>query len=353
MKKSLVISTIATVLVVVVALTTATFAWFSTSSETSVQSSFTIGGTSSPVTIARWLPAEGETAGAYEGPLFEEWNLGTADSADYEFEYVAGSEGIVQNPGETPEDSYMPSAPIAAINPANFTANTGGTVDKDGLPGTEFVTGETTDGATTINTGTVRPVAVRFQLSAASFASTAVTASVTISVPNGASSTAAEYTAAQNARVYLAGRIQNSGAPSATNQNFTIATNYHYVSNRDAYATQPVEFTNTANAAFTGSTAEALYNAENNTDGIYLNESATEVIAVVDPSGISQYGGGSTSAAGNLVFCTTAGTFYDCVLYIWLDGTTAVDSAARGAFSVSVQFGGVDVVTVTSPGAGA
>ena len=85
MKKSLVISTIATVLVVVVALTTATFAWFSTSSETSVQSSFTIGGTSSPVTIARWLPAEGATAGAYEGPLFTEWNLGTADSADYEF----------------------------------------------------------------------------------------------------------------------------------------------------------------------------------------------------------------------------------------------------------------------------
>ena len=350
MKKSLVISTIATVLVVVVALTTATFAWFSTSSETSVQSSFTIGGTSSPVTIARWLPGEGGTAGAYEGPLFTEWNLGTADSADYEFVYATGNEGIVQVDGEYPADSYMPSAPIAEINPTYFAPNSGGTDNKDGLPGTEFVTGKTTDGATTINTNTVRPVAVRFQLSAASFASTAVTASVTISVPEEGATTA-DYEAAKNARVYLAGRIQNSGAPSATNQNFTIATNYNYVSNRDVYATQPVGFTKTANAAFTGSTAEALYDEVDNPDGIYLNDTATEVIAVVDPSGIDQYGGGSTSAAGNLVFCTTAGTFYDCVLYIWLDGTTADDSAGRGAFSVSVQFGGVDVGKVTSPGA--
>ena len=346
MKKSLVISTIATVLVVVVALTTATFAWFSTTSQTSIESSFTIGATNSPVTLARWLPGAGNASGAYEGPLSVEWALGTAEGANYEFAYVTGSEGIVQTPNGYPADSYMPSAPIAEINPANFTENSGGTVDKDGLPGTEFVTGSTTGGTTTINANNVRPVAVRFQLSASQFASTAVSVSVTISVP--ADAATADYTAAKNARVYLAGRIQNNGTAAPDNQTFTVATNYNYVSNKTQYATTAVEFTNTTGAANTGATAEAMY-SETNTDGIYLSTTETTVTAKIDPSKIDQYAGGSTSAAASAVFKTTAGTFYDCVLYIWLDGTSAVDSSARGAFEVDVQFGGIDATTAESP----
>lgn len=347
MKKSLVISTIATVLVVVVALTTATFAWFSTTSQTSIESSFTIGATNSPVTLARWLPGEGSVSGAYEGPLSVEWALGTAEGANYEFAYVTGSEGIVQTPNGYPADSYMPSAPIAEINPANFTENSGGTVDKDGLPGTEFVTGSTTGGTTTINANNVRPVAVRFQLSASQFASTAVSVSVTISVP--ADAATADYTAAKNARVYLAGRIQNDGTADPNNQEFTVATDYNYVSNKTQYATTSVAFTNTQDASYTGATAEAMYDSKNNTDGIFLSTTATEVIAKIDPSKIDQYAGGSTSAAASAVFKTTAGTFYDCVLYIWLDGTSAVDSSARGAFEVDVQFGGIDAATAQSP----
>ena len=345
MKKSLVISTIATVLVVVVALTTATFAWFSTTSQTSIESSFTIGATNSPVTLARWLPGAGAATGAYEGPLSVEWALGTADSTNYEFDYVEGSEGVVQTPGGYPADSYMPSAPLAAINPTTFVSESE-LADKDGLPGTEFVTGSTTGGVTTINANNVRPVAVRFQLSASQFASTAVSVSVTIRVPDDPAT--ADYTAAKNARVYLAGRIQNNGTADADNQAFAIATNYNYVSNKTQYATTPVEFTNTPDAAYTGATAEAMY-SDTNEDGIFLSTTATEVIAKIDPSQIDQYAGGSTSAAASAVFKTTAGTFYDCVLYIWLDGTSAVDSSARGAFEVDVQFGGIDSTTAESP----
>ena len=345
MKKSLVISTIATVLVVVVALTTATFAWFSTTSQTSIESSFTIGATNSPVTLARWLPGAGAASGAYEGPLSVEWALGTAEGANYEFTYVTGSEGIVQTAGGYPADSYMPSAPIAEINPTVF-AQESEVPDKDGLPGTEFVTGSTTGGVTTINANNVRPVAVRFQLSASQFASTAVSVSVTISVP--ADAATADYTAAKNARVYLAGRIQNNGTADENNQTFTVATNYNYVSNKTQYATTLVEFTNTTGAAYTGATAEAMY-SNTNTDGIYLSTTETTVTAKIDPSKIDQYAGGSTSAAASAVFKTTAGTFYDCVLYIWLDGTSAVDSSARGAFEVDVQFGGIDATTAQSP----
>ena len=346
MKKSLVISTIATVLVVVVALTTATFAWFSTTSQTSIESSFTIGATNSPVTLARWLPGAGNDSGAYEGPLSVEWALGTAEGANYEFTYVTGSEGIVQTPNGYPADSYMPSAPLAKIDPKLFVQEAE-LADKDGLPGTQFVTGSTTSGTTTINANNVRPVAVRFQLSASQFASTAVSVSVTISVP--ADAATADYTAAKNARVYLAGRIQNNGTADANNQTFTVATNYNYVSNRDQYATTPVTFTNTPDASKTGATAEAMYDSDTNTDGIFLSTTATEVIAKIDPSQIDQYAGGSTSAAASAVFKTTAGTFYDCVLYIWLDGTSAVDSSARGAFEVDVQFGGIDSTTAESP----
>ena len=333
MKKSLVISTIATVLVVVVALT-----------KTSIESSFTIGATNSPVTLARWLPGAGAASGAYEGPLSVEWALGTAEGANYEFTYVTGSEGIVQTAGGYPADSYMPSAPIAEINPTVF-AQESEVPDKDGLPGTEFVTGSTTGGVTTINANNVRPVAVRFQLSASQFASTAVSVSVTISVPEDAAT--ADYTAAKNARVYLAGRIQNNGTADEDNQTFTVATNYNYVT-KNPYGTTPVTFTNTTGAAYTGATAEAMY-SETNTDGIYLSTTETTVTAKIDPSKIDQYAGGSTSAAASAVFKTTAGTFYDCVLYIWLDGTSAVDSSARGAFEVDVQFGGIDAVNAESP----
>ena len=275
-----------------------------------------------------------------------EWALGTAEGANYEFVYVTGSEGIVQTPNGYPADSYMPSAPLAKIDPKLFVQEAE-LADKDGLPGTEFVTGSTTSGTTTINANNVRPVAVRFQLSASQFASTAVSVSVTISVPEDAAT--ADYTAAKNARVYLAGRIQNDGTADPNNQTFTVATDYNYVSNKTQYATELVAFTNTQDASYTGATAEAMYNSQNNQDGIFLSTTATEVIAKIDPSKIDQYAGGSTSAAASAVFKTTAGTFYDCVLYIWLDGTSAVDSSARGAFEVDVQFGGIDAATAESP----
>lgn len=329
MKKSLVITTIATVLVIVVALTTATFAWFSTNAITQTTSEFTVSSTSAAITISRWKPSTGTANGAYEGPLTSAWILGSGAAPDYEYAYTNG--GAVKGDGATPSTAYSLLAPTAEIS---ATAYETGNVDKDGLPSTLFATATSDGGKVTIGGTTLHPVAVRFRLSASQYKATKVVASIRISVPD-SGATSQDYEAANAARVVLMGV---NGDASVKHQDFTIATNYNYITSTSSYATALKEFTAAGDTAVNSGT-EVVGEGE-----LTINETETAIVGVLNPELITQaQSSPSQSAASTIAFKAEAGVFYDCVLYIWIDGVVADDNAALGRFTVAVNFSGIEI----------
>ena len=86
--------------------------------------------------------------------------------------------------------------------------------------------------------------------------------------------------------------------------------------------------------------AESAQTAEATT--LTLDTTKSSLVANVDTSIIK---GEVTTSATSVVFSMEQGAMYDCVLYIWIDGLTANDTAASGAFSVAVEFSGVDAAT--------
>ena len=331
MKKSLVISTIATVLVVVVALTTATFAWFSTNSISETTSEFQVASTDNAITIQRWLPADSGVSGAYENPLTATWTIGDGSAPNYE--YLLTGTASVKGEGATASSAYSLLAPTAKLG---MTYNTGST--KYGLPGVYFFSATQNGSEITDLQQQLRPVAVRFAISANSFAKTKAVASVTVSV-NADGAAPADFNAAQNARVYLE-CVPTDGA-STDSQAIKVATTYKYVADPEtAYTTQGEdEITSTAGGAVE-SGARSAQTAEGTK--LVLDTTNSSLVANVDTSVIK---GEVTTSATSVVFSMEQGAMYDCVLYIWIDGLTANDTAASGAFSVAVEFSGVDAAT--------
>ena len=328
MKKSLVISTIATVLVVVVALTTATFAWFSTNSVSKTTSEFQVASTDNAITIHRWLPADDGATGAYENPLTATWTIGDGSAPNYE--YVLTGSASVKGDDATASSAYSLLAPTAKLGMTYNTATT-----KYGLPGVYFFSA-TQDGSNITGLQkNLRPVAVRFAISANSFAKTKAVASVTVSV-NADGATPADFNAAQNARVYLE-CVPQDGA-TQDSQAIKVATTYKYVADPEtAYTTQVEDEIISTEGGAVESGAESAQIAEGTT--LVLDTTNSSLVANVDTSVIK---GEVTTSATSVVFSMEQGAMYDCVLYIWIDGLTANDTAASGAFSVAVEFSGVD-----------
>ena len=331
MKKSLVISTIATVLVVVVALTTATFAWFSTSSVSKTTSEFQVASTDNAITIHRWLPADSGNNGAYEDPLTAPWTIGDGSAPNYE--YVLTGSASVKGEGATASSAYSLLAPMAKLDATTFN----GATTKYGLPGVYFFSATQDGSAIKGLEKELRPVAVRFAISANAFAKTKAVASVTVSVNTDAAP--ADFNAAQNARVYLE-CVPQDGA-SQDSQAIKVATTYKYVTDpENAYADQGEDvITSTAGGAVE-SGARSAQTAQ--TTKLVLDTTNTSLVANVNTSVIK---GEVTTSATSVVFSMEQGAMYDCVLYIWIDGLTANDTAASGAFSVAVEFSGVDAAT--------
>ena len=332
MKKSLVISTIATVLVVVVALTTATFAWFSTNSVSETTSEFQVASTDNAITIQRWLPADSGNNGAYENPLTAPWTIGDGSAPNYE--YVLTGTASVKGDDATASSAYSLLAPTAKLN--TTTVNTATT--KYGLPGVYFFSATQNGSEITDLQQQLRPVAVRFAISANSFAKTKAVASVTVSV-NADGATPADFNAAQNARVYLE-CVPTDGA-TTDSQAIKVATTYKYVADpANAYTTQVEDTITSTVGDAVESGAESAQTAEATT--LVLDTTNPSLVANVDTSIIK---GEVTTSATSVVFSMEQGAMYDCVLYIWIDGLTANDTAASGAFSVAVEFSGVDAAT--------
>ena len=332
MKKSLVISTIATVLVVVVALTTATFAWFSTNSISETTSEFQVASTDNAITIQRWLPADNTNSGAYENPLTAPWTIGDGSAPNYE--YLLTGTASVKGESATASSAYSLLAPTAKLGMTYNTAS-----EKYGLPGVYFFSATQNGSEITDLQQNLRPVAVRFAISANSFAKTKAVASVTVSV-NADGAAPADFNAAQNARVYLE-CVPTDGA-STDSQAIKVATTYKYVADpANAYATTQGEdkITSTAGGAVE-SGAKSAQTAEGTK--LVLDTTNSSLVANVDTSVIK---GEVTTSATSVVFSMEQGAMYDCVLYIWIDGLTANDTAASGAFSVAVEFSGVDAAT--------
>ena len=328
MKKSLVISTIATVLVVVVALTTATFAWFSTNSISETTSEFQVASTDNAITIQRWLPADSGNNGAYENPLTATWTIGDGSAPNYE--YVLTGTASVKGESATASSAYSLLAPTAKLDATNFNTAS----EKYGLPGVSFFSATQNGSEITDLQQNLRPVAVRFAISANSFAKTKAVASVTVSV--NADAAPADFNAAQNARVYLE-CVPTDGA-SKDSQAIKVATTYKYVANPEtAYTTQVEDKITSTEGGAVESGVESAQTAEGTT--LVLNTTSSSLVANVDTSVIK---GEVMTSATSVVFSMEQGAMYDCVLYIWIDGLTANDTAASGAFSVAVEFSGVD-----------
>ena len=290
MKKSLVITTIATMLVIVVALTTATFAWFSTSTVSTVNNNFNVSPSDSAVSIYRWKPEQGGTAGAYEAtPLTANWAIGAG--GDYEWDYATATTAGSAN------DAYTLLMPTKEIL------------------GTEFESSATEDKVTAIN---VHPVAVRFRLMPGKSDMT-IKATITVSVAAGA--TSKDYLAAQAARVLLIGKTEAEATEETPN--IMIATNYKY---------------STGVSAVDNVLTSASYSTTNYSQTL----TGTDLIGILDTSVITSGTPAVNSATSALQFSADPTNALDCVLYIWFDGGTASDSAALGAISVNIDFSEVE-----------
>ena len=308
MKKSLVITTIATMLVIVVALTTATFAWFSTSTVSTVNNNFNVSPSDSAVSIYRWKPEQGATAGAYEAtPLTANWTIGAG--GDYEWDYATATTAGSAN------DAYTLLMPTKEILGNEFASNTGDTANKDGLPSVNFFRAQksnaTQDKVTAIN---VHPVAVRFRLMPGKSDMT-IKATITVNVAAGA--TSKDYLAAQAARVLLIGKTEATATEETPN--IMIATNYKYSTGVSAVD-------------------DVLTSASYSTTNYSQTLTGSDLIGILDTSVITSGTAAVNSATSALQFSADPTNALDCVLYIWFDGGTASDSAALGAITVSVDF---------------
>ena len=121
-------------------------------------------------------------------------------------------------------------------------------------------------------------------------------------------------------------------------QAIKVATTYKYVADpAGAYTTQVEDKITSTTGGAVESGAESAQTAEGTT--LVLDTTNTSLVANVDTSVIK---GEVTTSATSVVFSMEQGAMYDCVLYIWIDGLTANDTAASGAFSVAVEFSGVE-----------
>ena len=161
---------------------------------------------------------------------------------------------------------------------------------------------------------------------------------MTVSV-NADGATPADFNAAQNARVYLE-CVPQDGA-SQDSQAIKVATTYKYVADPvGAYASQGEDVITSTTGGAVESGAKSAQTAQ--TTKLVLDTTNSSLVANVNTSVIK---GEVTTSATSVVFSMEQGAMYDCVLYIWIDGLTANDTAASGAFSVAVEFSGVDAAT--------
>ncbi len=311
MKKSLVITTIATVLVIVVALTTATFAWFSTSQAANITNEFAVATSGSGADVYRWSTVEKN----YEATPVAEWAMGTY-SGDYEWTTNVGK-AISGTPGAV--TGYNPLLPENKIAGTEFDGT-------NGLPSVTFLYADNqqTSGSATVPSDGfgLHPVAVRFLL-APTYDKTQVTITATVSVPAGPSR--ADLDAAKAFRFVMIGK--GNGAAGVAAQDFVFATNYKYLIDSKTPAQGTIGTADYVDAGITATGADNV-------------ATATEIVAVADNSTISTT---NTSVASTITFKATSSRQYDCVLYIWYDGTVVNNTTSSGTVTFNLSFAGTNL----------
>ena len=310
MKKSLVITTIATVLVIVVALTTATFAWFSTSQAANISNEFAVATSGSGADIYKWNTVQKN----YEATAAAEWTMGSYQS-DYEWsnpgKAISGTAGAVTG--------YNPLLPVDKIAGTEFDGTTG-------LPSVTFLYADNQD---TSNNATIpsdgiglHAVAVRFLL-APTYDETQVTITATVSVPTGPSR--ADLDAAKAFRFVMIGK--GNGTATADAQDFVFATNYKYLIDSKTPAAGTIGTADYADAGITATGADNV-------------ATATEIVSVADNSTIAT---GNTSVTNTITFKASSSRQYECVLYIWYDGTVVNNTTSNGTVTFNLSFEGTNL----------
>lgn len=316
MKKSLVITTIATVLVIVVALTTATFAWFSTSSAANIENTFAVAASGSGADIYRWSRA----ANNYEGVATTTWELGSYNT---DFEWTSPGNAITGTAGNV--TGYNPLMPQAILSDA-----VDGTT---GLPNINFVYASnqqnTANNPASIASDAdskLHPIAVRFLL-VPTYDSTTVTITATVEIDD--ATVRANIDAAKAFRFAIIGTP--SSPASATNQEFTFATNYKYLTNGFTFDTEadPDNTIDTSDYSDSGYVSTAAGAAA----------TATSIVSVANYSTMSST---TTELAQTISFQATSASQYDCVMYIWFDGSVVTNSTSNGSVSFTLGFKGAN-----------
>lgn len=314
MKKSLVITTIATVLVIVVALTTATFAWFSTSSAANIDNTFAVAASGSGADIYRWSRKDNN----YEGVATTTWELGSYNT---DFEWTSPGNAITGTAGNVM--GYNPLMPQAILSNA---------VDgSTGLPSVNFVYASnqqnTTNNPASIASDAdskLHPIAVRFLL-VPTYDSTTVTITAMVEIDD--PTVRANIDAAKAFRFAIIGTP--SSAASATNQAFTFATNYKYLTNGFTFDT--------------GAEPDNTIDTSDYSDSGYVSTdagaaaTATSIVSVASYSTMSST---TTQLEQTISFQATSASQYDCVMYIWFDGSVVTNSTSNGSVSFTLGFKG-------------
>lgn len=309
MKKSLVISTIATVLVVVVALTTATFAWFSTGTDTTAGSDFTVSTGGGDFRIFPYELSDGGTgaAGAFAGsPVY------TLDLVDGigTTTYNAGLLGATMT-----DDTFNPTMPTAQLTHY---------VNQTGLPAINFAQAtNATTGGVTMTSNTAKPIVVRFILDTSL---ETVNMKITATVKQvGDAATRSSVEAAQNIRFVLFGY---SDADDTTTQSFVFATPYNTFANT-------TESGNVASPDYQPANLSAYdlgrTQVVKNVDATFESASLTNIV-----SGVTQESGEIAMMQGTDVYCT---------LYVWFDGETMDEGASDGSINFTLEFADADEPT--------
>ena len=308
MKKSLVISTIATVLVVVVALTTATFAWFSTGTDTTAGSDFTV---STGGGDFRIFPYELSDGGAGAAGAF-------AGSPVYTLDLVDGISTTTYNAGllgaTMTGDTFNPTMPTTELTHY---------VNQAGLPAINFAQATTATSGVTMTSNAAKPIVVRFILDTSL---ETVNMKITATVKQvGDAATRSSVEAAQNIRFVLFGY---SDADDTTTQSFVFATPYKTF----------------ANAAASGNVASPDYQpADLSAYDLGRTQVVKKVDATFESASLTNIVSGVTQESGEIAMMQ--GTDVYCTLYVWFDGETMDEGASDGSINFTLEFADADEQT--------
>ena len=312
MKKSLVISTIATVLVVVVALTTATFAWFSTSQAAVLTNSFAVATSGSGADIFKWNTDQNN----YEATAASDWEMGQY-SSPYEWttpgKAATGTSGAITG--------YNPIMPVDLIAGTEYDGS-------NGLPSVEYLYADNqqTNGTATIPADGLQlhPIAVRFLL-APTYEQTSVKISATVSIPENPSR--ADIDAAKAFRFVMIGK--GNGAATKEAQDFTFATNYKYLIDSKTPAAGAITEADYSDSGYVSTEPDAV-------------ATTTEIVTVANYSTIAS---GNTEVEQTITFKASSARQYDCVLYMWYDGSVVTNTTSNGTVELVLKFTGTNLAT--------